>query len=174
MTTAISSFRNWSAICAIENALLRLLVSVTDDEEVLAGLQRGFPHLFSDTPSKTPLIPASVLSHEARIYSEKDEYYPKQINWDEKLNWNSVTEKFGIPLAFEFGFGEVPKSLARQLVGQKLQPGIKVTHQGVECIVTSLPDTDDLSLGDEIPVWYVDQEDFFLYGVPARFIDLSS
>lgn len=58
-------YKNWPAICEIENALLRMLVATSEDESVNAKLAAGFPELYSDTKTK-PKIPFSALKTKAR------------------------------------------------------------------------------------------------------------
>jgi len=43
---------NWSAVSALNNSLLKLLVVQTKEEQIIAGLQLGFPHLFTETPNE--------------------------------------------------------------------------------------------------------------------------
>ena len=63
-------YKNWPEICKVENDLLRLLVATTKDEHVLAGLEKGFPELFSEEASDLK-VPASALRHAAQEWSRQ-------------------------------------------------------------------------------------------------------
>jgi hypothetical protein len=82
-------YRNWPAICAIANPRLKLLVALEADEEVLEGLQRGFPGLFTDEkPQQDGPWPFSVLKHITdKNYADEDS---DQVGDD-------VLEAFGLP-----------------------------------------------------------------------------
>ena len=55
-------YRNWHAICAITDPHLKLCVSLTKDESLLAKLALGFPELFTEEkPEHEGPWPLSVL-----------------------------------------------------------------------------------------------------------------
>jgi hypothetical protein len=64
-------FRNWQAICKIENVWLRMLIATAEDQgELLQKLQNAFPEFFSETEGALR-IPYSILK--AKGYEVRDE-----------------------------------------------------------------------------------------------------
>lgn len=83
-------YRNWPAICAITNPRLKLLVALEPDEEVLEGLNRGFPGFFTEEPpQQSGPWPLSVLKYITdKAYADEDS---NQIGDD-------ALEAFGFPI----------------------------------------------------------------------------
>jgi hypothetical protein len=85
-------YKNWTAICEIENVWLRMLVALTEDDLVLAKLIKGFPELFCE--GKTELkIPFSALKVKAQEVSHDNSV----------VLMYEVLDPFGLP-SINFGF----------------------------------------------------------------------
>lgn len=55
-------YKNWPAICRISDVYLRLCIALTNNEELLTKLQKGFPECFTDEEPEHPgPFPLSAL-----------------------------------------------------------------------------------------------------------------
>ncbi len=124
------SKRNWVAINELENYHFRVLVATTDDAEILAGLERGFPELFL-AGEEAPLypVPLSVVQSRAREFSMRE--YPDEKCWQEDqhfiLCWGTCDD-LDIPTAFTWDADneEIPPEILQQFMGQRAQAGMTV------------------------------------------------
>ncbi len=141
-------YKNWQAICALENDHLKLLVATTQETDAytLAGLEKGFPDLFSET--QTPQrIPASALREAAREWSHEEYQSDEYVEFDTELCWVNIVDRFTIPILFDFAHPNsglsssskgMPRSILEQLVGQKLKMGLTVEHKGIKCLIIDI------------------------------------
>lgn len=175
--TTIASFKNWPAICMIQNALLRLLVATTEDEEVLSGLRAGFPQLFCDTPSR-PRVPASALTRYTREHVVEEHWEEAVQKWYASFDWSDAAHHFHIPTVAYFAENEVriPNEIEKQLVGQKALPGVRVMYEGIECLAIEFRHDDAIPLGGVMTVEYIKgiRDEYFLSLIPANCVDLDS
>lgn len=98
--------KNWPVICALpkEEGYYRLkyFIAIEKAPNILAGLQRGWPELFSDEPVPTR-VPRSVMSRYGY------EYDSQEAPSDNNRNWDSALKFFNLPLAEHFP--EAPRDL---------------------------------------------------------------
>lgn len=81
-------YRNWSAICAIENPALRIAAATLEDAATLEKLRLGFPELFCEEEQRAlPRVPLSALK-----------YAMDGIDPNGDALWRVVFKKFGIPI----------------------------------------------------------------------------
>lgn len=85
--------KDWEAICRIEDRLFRQLVAFTRNPDILAGLQRGFPHLFTST-SVPPRVSCELIES---WYGDSEEG-----GSDASLSWIEACEDIGIPIAYHW------------------------------------------------------------------------
>lgn len=77
--------RNWNEIARLEDGELMMLVVTTKDADTFAGLQRGFPHLFTDEPAEFDgAWPRAVVTKAMVKWSNKsgitpDDYLRKNL-----------------------------------------------------------------------------------------------
>jgi hypothetical protein len=173
-------FRNWNQICKIDDLNLRLALALIQDQNLLEGLRRGFPHCFSSKPTKQPLVPASVLRVRARQESVKEDssYSDLQRVWDEEMRWYNfgILHEFGIPEGPRWSAedGEtVPIQIRKQLIGQTIGCGMKVVWQGEEYLASYLYDIPETELGKTFREEHVDLVTI-LHLIPAKFVDLNA
>jgi hypothetical protein len=78
-------FKNWPAICEIQNPLMRAWISYEEKEETLLRAQLGFPHLFTDEPEegKTGPFPLSYLRRLMKQHDSKEEH-EESCEWDDE------------------------------------------------------------------------------------------
>ncbi|OGG50247.1 hypothetical protein A2763_04695 [Candidatus Kaiserbacteria bacterium RIFCSPHIGHO2_01_FULL_54_36] len=79
-------YKNWNAICECEDPVLRLLLSVSQNPAILAGLQHGFPEYFTQEKQAEPRAPLSAVRH-AITHNTSAELTMAGV----------LDEKFGIP-----------------------------------------------------------------------------
>lgn len=128
-------YKNWPAICQVENDLLRLLVSTNEEESLLTKLKCGFPELFSETPLVEPRVPVSVIRHAAREFWIENGAEGDYLEEDAELDWLPALEKFDIPTVWSWNDNDIaPLEIRRQLVGQRLQGGMNIVFKGQECV----------------------------------------
>ena len=174
-------YKNWKEICKCESELLRLLLSLEGDQNILERLQKGFPQYFSDEKTKTPRVPASVLKERAREYSIDQGYkHPRIHEYHSEMHWydSGVLDHFGIPCAY-YWYTEndpVPAEILRQLVGKKYQSGNTVTYRNRQYVVTELEINVDDENGRELHT-EINQAELesiiFLALTAVEFIDLD-
>jgi hypothetical protein len=144
----MSKKRNWAAIAGISDQRTRIAVSLVDDPEILAGFERGFPHLFVEGDDEGPLkVPLSALKAAVGDYSQK-QYgsNPSEVNREFSLDLAfEVCSDLGIPIEFQwYRFENGPNEketltfLLGQLIGQKAEAGMLVTYRGKRCMVLTI------------------------------------
>lgn len=139
-------YKNWQTICRVEDDLLRLLIATTHDQYVLAGLERGFPDLFSEDPTELR-VPASALRKAAQERSREEYASEEYVEFDGEFYWLPIVDKFNIPIIFDFAKPDsglssaskgMPRSILEQLVGKKFEMGLTVNHDGIQCLVVDI------------------------------------
>ncbi len=70
-------FKNHRLICQVSNPLLRMLLATATEPAVLEGLQKGFPHLFSETETALQ-VPLSVIRAKAAELGAAEQPNPDQ------------------------------------------------------------------------------------------------
>jgi len=134
--------KNWQAICKIADPNFRLLLATTKDPYILAGLEVGFPELFSER--EVPLrVPASALREAARQWSRGYNNEDTYLEEDGEICWTHILDRFAIPILLDatssdYGGVNIPKDMAQQLVGQRYEAGLSVTYRGMCCLVIDL------------------------------------
>ncbi len=128
-------------------------------------------------------------SDEPEEYREKAEFlgrvvlFDREEAYDQQLGLHVVWHKLGLPFAFDFGDSNftcgrtvIPADLLSQLVGQKIEFGMKVVDSGVECYVVGLESKDHAFhrlIGKCISHEHLSLVDT-VYGVDARLIDINA
>ena len=177
-------YRNWKAICRINDVNLRMALSLVKDLTVLEGLRKGFPGCFSAKQLSDPMVPASVLrrrSYEASLADNRGE--PEALAWDTELGWYNfnLLREFDIPKgpwwsdSLDSQHDPVPTEIKRQLVGQVIGCSMKVIWQGEEYLASYLCSDafNDRDLGRIVTEEDM-KEDLIMGLIPAKFIDLNS
>lgn len=165
-------YKNWQAICGLQDDLFRLLVAMTKDPYILAGLEKGFPELFSE--EETILrVPASAIRERAQEYSMEQEQSNEYGELDANISWGPILHEFNIPIIGNWHESDsiVPHELLRQLVGQRFEAGMTVEYRGIQCLVAyiSCTNADDLH-----GVIHEVRETEFLTLIAADCVDLNS
>jgi len=173
---ACMGYRNWSAICNVQNDLFRLTLATIDDPEILKGLERGFPDLFTNDPTDEPFIPIKALYRKAAEFWQgkfnfNDEDEIRKFIYKCEGSWSPACKVLNIPLIrFE---DPIPEEIFLQLVGQQARAGITVTYYGIKHVVVDIPWALHNNLALSATITQVPSNMAFLSIVPARFIDLD-
>lgn len=120
--------KNWPAICALENKRFQYFVATFNDAATLAGLQRGFPALFSDQP--VPIqIPIMLIVN----YTYELCFWTHRLGWNEYLwgsepSWRPAVEALGIPIACDWRAPrEIPAPIHRLFALEGIDVGLGST-----------------------------------------------
>lgn len=131
----MAPYKNWPAICQLEEKRFQYFIATLQDPEILAGLQRGFPHLLSDQP--VPLrVPLMVIVN----YTYELGFFDQHLGSDEYLwgfeRWRPAVEALGIPIAVDWRSPrEIPAAIHRLHAREDLHQGSSLLMAGVRYLV---------------------------------------
>ena len=144
--------RNWKLICQEKNQLLKLLLCVTNEDRICAGLQKGFPEFFTGEEQQ-PRVPLSAI----KAWKEDGKEEPPLPE--------SVLRHFGVP-HFEFGSAvgvTYPTEWDDLLSGQNISingagdgvfdPLLEIQWHGTPCFVADYSEPEFMIL---VPKQFVD------------------
>lgn len=136
METIRAFHKNWPAICALQHFRFQYFVATMDDPDIIAGLQRGFPWLFSADP--VPIrVPVSILYEHAveQKGCERD-----RAEWYATWSWREAIGSLGIPIAYDWQSRKaMPRELRRvfrsSITDSPYRTGVLFSHEGREYLI---------------------------------------
>mgnify|MGYP001591402446 CR=1 FL=1 len=142
------SKRNWVAIAQLSDTYTRVAISLAKGE-ILACYERGFPHLFIEGDDDGSLcVPLSALKEAAFEYARKNTF---ESLWEYDSNFLLAPlaeegSQIEIPIAFEWRCSgdcgleppPIPDGIVEQLIGQKVQAGMKIMYCGKQYMVYTI------------------------------------
>lgn len=173
--------RNWKEVCKLQDDDLKYLVTWTEDDRTIAGLNKAFPKLFLKQEGSIK-IPFSALKRRALlgIYPEFRDYGDSTVDdlrWEEcfgiDIHYHRFPEIwfFGTETIHQVDATEIPEEIAAQLRGRTAVPGMTVKLNGQELAVLRMDIGEEHSIGREIP----DDPTITVLGlVPVQYIDFKS
>jgi hypothetical protein len=128
------------------------LVATCDELTILEGLQRGFPHLFTEDPMIGIRAPFSVVLAEVEKHSFEEYQKERYVRIDREFSLCFVLHLFKIPMLYGSGdqggddnIEKIPLSVIHQLIGQTAtSKEMRVVYQDIECIVADISFEGDL------------------------------
>ncbi len=171
--------RNWGAICHSDEPLRTVISSATHDQ-VLEAFSKAHPDLFKKGKDEGPLyVRLSTLKKASREYAETQHDDPGRHVEDSNFTLNYACQmgrdELSIPTAFywegEPKHEDYPQGLVDQLIGQKAQAGMVVTHHGRKHMVMNIEFYDKVTVGETFKKAPAVR---FLVLVDAEFVDLKN